>query len=138
ATHPVSNALEGAAGLCIEDYNKGLLTPEVCRRIILLARSRGVPVFVDPAAITDYSKYTGATVITPNATETEKATGLTVRSPEQYQPAAERLLKQLELEACVLTLDKNGAYLATRDGERRWLKTKERKVYDVTGAGDMV
>ena len=61
-----------------------------------------------------------------------------MRSPEEYRPAAERLLEELQLEAAVLTLDKNGAYLATRDGERRWLKTKQRTVYDVTGAGDMV
>lgn len=134
----LSSALEDADALCIEDYNKGLLPPDLCRKIIVLARSRGVPVFVDPAAITSYAKYTGATVITPNSTETEKATGLQVRSEKDYQPAAERLLTQLGLEACVLTLDKNGAYLATKDGERRWLKTKERKVYDVTGAGDMV
>ena len=134
----IASALEGADALCIEDYNKGLLTPEVCQRIIALARSRGVPVFVDPAAIEDYSKYKGATTITPNATETTKATGLPVTNLEQYKAAAERLLHQLDLEAAVLTLDKNGAYLATRDGDRRWLKTKERKVYDVTGAGDMV
>lgn len=134
----ITQALDGADALCIEDYNKGLLTPETCHRIIMLAKSHGVPVFVDPAAIDDYSKYCGATTITPNATETTKATGMPVTNLAQYQAAAERLLDQLNLEAAVLTLDKNGAYLATRDGERRWLKTKERKVYDVTGAGDMV
>ena len=59
-------------------------------------------------------------------------------NPVEYKAAAEQLLTQLDLEATVLTLDKSGAYLATREGERRWLKTRERKVYDVTGAGDMV
>jgi D-beta-D-heptose 7-phosphate kinase/D-beta-D-heptose 1-phosphate adenosyltransferase len=44
----------------------------------------------------------------------------------------------LRLDAALLTLDKRGSYLATRDGERRWLKTRERTVYDVSGAGDMV
>ena len=131
-------ALEGADALCIEDYNKGLLTDEVCQHIIQLAKARLIPVFVDPAAITDYSKYKGATTITPNSTETTKATGLPVTNLTEYKIAAERLLHDLDLEAAVLTLDKNGAYLATREGERRWLKTKERKVYDVTGAGDMV
>ena len=52
--------------LCLEDYNKGLLPPAVCRRVIELAREAGVPVLVDPAAIKDYSKYAGATAITPN------------------------------------------------------------------------
>lgn len=133
-----AKALDGAAALCIEDYNKGLLTPEVCQSVIQIAKARGIPVLVDPAAIGDYTKYRGCTAITPNRTETEKATGMPCNSPAQYVACAERLLKQLDLEAAVLTLDKNGAFLGTRDGERRWLKTRERKVYDVTGAGDMV
>jgi D-beta-D-heptose 7-phosphate kinase/D-beta-D-heptose 1-phosphate adenosyltransferase len=133
-----AKALDGAAALCIEDYNKGLLTPEVCQQIIAMAKARGVPVLVDPAAIADYSKYRGCTAITPNRTETEKATGMPCNSAEQYAACADRLLRQLDLEAAILTLDKNGAYLGTRTGERRWLKTRERKVYDVTGAGDMV
>ena len=134
----IVKAMDGADGICIEDYNKGLLSPDMTQKIIKLARSKQIPVFVDPASIADYSKYKGATTITPNATETTKATGMPVTNVQQYQAAADALLNQLDLEAAVLTLDKNGAYLATRDGERKWLKTKERKVYDVTGAGDMV
>jgi D-beta-D-heptose 7-phosphate kinase/D-beta-D-heptose 1-phosphate adenosyltransferase len=124
--------------LCIEDYNKGLLTPGVCRAIIEAARKRNVPVIVDPAVVSDYSRYAGATAIKLNRVETEKATGLPVETPEQWQAAAERLLDVLKLEAAIITLDKSGSYLATRDGERRWLKTQARQVFDVTGAGDMV
>jgi D-beta-D-heptose 7-phosphate kinase/D-beta-D-heptose 1-phosphate adenosyltransferase len=135
----VGRALDaGATALCIEDYNKGLLTPDVCRRIIELARSRDVPTFVDPYALPDYSKYRAATVITPNRVETERATGLPCDDESHYRSCAERLLETLDLEAAVLTLDRNGAYLATRDGERRWLKTRQRTVYDVAGAGDML
>jgi D-beta-D-heptose 7-phosphate kinase/D-beta-D-heptose 1-phosphate adenosyltransferase len=135
----VARALDaGATALCIEDYNKGLLTPEVCRRMIELARQRNVPTFVDPYAMPDYSKYRGATVVTPNRVETEQATRLACHDEPHYRAAAERLLQSLDLEAAVLTLDKNGAYLATRDGERRWLKTRSRTVYDVAGAGDML
>src|SRR5437879_5292016 len=50
----VDKALDGADALCIEDYSKGLLSPEICRRIIVLAKARNVPVFVDPAAINNY------------------------------------------------------------------------------------
>lgn len=134
----LEEALEGAQALCVEDYNKGLLPENVCRRVIELARARGVPVFVDPYALNDYSKYAGATALTPNRIEAEYATGLVCNDEAQYRAAAEDLLRQLGLEAAVLTLDKSGAYLATRDGERRWLKTRERKVYDVSGAGDML
>jgi D-beta-D-heptose 7-phosphate kinase/D-beta-D-heptose 1-phosphate adenosyltransferase len=61
-----------------------------------------------------------------------------VSNVDQYDAAGTLLLDRLALEAVVVTLDKSGAYLATRDGERRWLKTRPRQVYDVTGAGDMV
>ena len=131
-------ALAGADMLCIEDYNKGLLSPELCRQAIALARGRNIPVMIDPAAINDYSKYTGATALKLNRTETQKATGLPVENEDQYAAAGAWLLERLRLEAAVITLDKNGAYLATRDGERRWLRTRQRHVYDVTGAGDMV
>jgi D-beta-D-heptose 7-phosphate kinase / D-beta-D-heptose 1-phosphate adenosyltransferase len=134
----LETALEGAAALCIEDYNKGLLTDELCRRAIQLARQLGVPTFVDPYALADYSKYSGATVITPNRIETQHATRLPCGNETDFSRAAEHLLETLRLEAAVLTLDRGGAYLATREGERRWLKTRERKVYDVAGAGDML
>ncbi|MEZ0265834.1 MAG: D-glycero-beta-D-manno-heptose 1-phosphate adenylyltransferase, partial [Phycisphaerae bacterium] len=134
----VKAALSGADALCIEDYNKGLLPPAVCQAIIAAAREANVPVLVDPAAIKDYSKYAGASAITPNATETTLATGLPVTTEEQFKAAAERLLTDLKLDAALLTLDKRGSYLATRDGTRRWLRTRERVVYDVSGAGDMV
>jgi D-beta-D-heptose 7-phosphate kinase/D-beta-D-heptose 1-phosphate adenosyltransferase len=124
--------------LCIEDYNKGLLPPEVCRAAIDLARQRKIPILVDPARIEDYSKYSGASAITPNRTEAEVASGLPTQKPEQYQACAEKLLTALDLDAAILTLDRHGAYLATRDGVRRWLQTKQRNVYDVSGAGDMV
>jgi D-beta-D-heptose 7-phosphate kinase/D-beta-D-heptose 1-phosphate adenosyltransferase len=134
----LEKALDGAAAICIEDYNKGLLTDDVCRRAIALAKQRNVPVFVDPYQLSDYSKYAGATVITPNRKEAEQATKMPCLAESNYEPLAETLLNQLDLDAAVLTLDREGAFLATKDGVRRWLKTRERKVYDVAGAGDML
>jgi D-beta-D-heptose 7-phosphate kinase/D-beta-D-heptose 1-phosphate adenosyltransferase len=134
----MEKALDGAKALCIEDYNKGLLTESLCRGVIEMARVRGIPVFVDPYQLSDYSKYAHATCITPNRAEAEKATGLPVRCEGDYPGASTKLLDSLHLDATILTLDKDGAFLATREGERRWLKTRERKVYDVAGAGDML
>ncbi|HET6246103.1 MAG TPA: D-glycero-beta-D-manno-heptose 1-phosphate adenylyltransferase [Tepidisphaeraceae bacterium] len=134
----VEAALSGAAMLCIEDYNKGLLHADVCPRLIKLARARNIPVLIDPANIADFSKYAGATALKLNRTETEKSTGLPVGNEAQYAAAARALIAKLDLEAAVVTLDKHGAYLATREGEHKWLRTRQRQVYDVTGAGDMV
>lgn len=133
-----ARALDGAAVLCIEDYNKGVLGGDTCQKLIAMARAKGVPVIIDPANIPDYSKYAHATALKLNRIETEKATGLPVTNESQYAAATSTLLEKLDLEAVVITLDKNGAYLATRSGERRWLRTRARQVYDVTGAGDMV
>lgn len=132
------HALGGAAGLCIEDYDKGLLSESFCRDAIALARELDVPVFVDPANIADYSKYRGASAITPNRAETQKATRLPCQTDAHYKAAAQSLLNDLDLDCAVLTLDRHGAYIATRDGDRRWLRTRPRNVYDVAGAGDMV
>jgi len=141
-----AKALEGAAAVCLEDYDKGLLKGPLCQQVIQLARSKGVPVLVDPAAIADYSKYAGATAITPNRIEAEKATGMPCNGAVPYEAVAERLLNDLGLEATILTLDKNGIFLVSRQiggaksepAKRAWIKGRERKVYDVAGAGDMV
>jgi D-beta-D-heptose 7-phosphate kinase/D-beta-D-heptose 1-phosphate adenosyltransferase len=74
----------GAGLVCIEDYNKGLLTPGLCQDIIRLARERGLPVLIDPANIPDYSKYAGATCLKLNRTETQKATGLPANNEAEW------------------------------------------------------
>lgn len=133
-------ALAGADVLCLEDYNKGVCTPDVCRRAIAMARDAGVPVFVDPAAIPDYSRYRGATAITPNRVEAERATGIpTHHDADAGHNAllARRLMDTLELEASILTLDRHGALLLERGKGPLAVPTVAREVYDVTGAGDM-
>ena len=129
------SALDGADALVLEDYNKGALTEQVCQGLIALANDRGVPVYVDPAAIDDYRKYRGAACITPNRTEAERATGLSSAEPAAL---AQTLLDTLGLDQVVLTLDKQGALLLGQDGAPVLVPTVARQVYDVTGAGDMV
>lgn len=134
-------ALATADVVCIEDYDKGVCTSELCQGVIDLSRAAGKPVLVDPARITDYSRYKRATVITPNRTEAETATGATthVDADVAHNAAlARRLLAEVQLDAVVLTLDKHGALLLERDGQPLAVPTVARKVYDVTGAGDMM
>lgn len=141
----------GADVVCIEDYGKGVCTPEVCQAVIRAATAAGVPVLVDPARIADYSKYRGATAITPNRTEAELATGRRTNgdgSLEGNTDVARALLESLELDVVVLTLDRHGALLleraAAQEGRAKAesrataIPTIAREVYDVTGAGDMM
>ena len=125
------------SAVCLQDYNKGLLTPDLCQRFIALAREAGKPVLVDPANISDYTKYRGATLITPNRQETADAVGFELNTEADFARAGQALFDQLDLHAAVITLDKQGAFLKTRD-INEVIPTRPRRVYDVTGAGDMV
>ena len=124
--------------LCFEDYDKGVLTEACCQALIEIAKKHGVPVLVDPAAISDYHKYAGATAITPNRTEAALATGGPADDEADLRGVAETLLRDLDLKTVLITLDRHGALLYQRDGEPHTVPTVARTVYDVTGAGDMV
>ena len=123
--------------VCLQDYNKGLLSPSVCSQMIDLARQANKKVLVDPSPIDDYSKYRRATLITPNRKEASIAVGFDINTPDSAARAAEQLIRELALEAVVITLDCEGAYLKTKD-IAELIPTRPRSVYDVTGAGDMV
>lgn len=123
--------------VCLQDYDKGVLNDEFCCELIALAKKAGKKVLVDPAPCSDYLKYKGASVITPNRKETSLAVGFPIASIDDARYAAEILAEKLQLEAVVVTLDKEGAFLHTQD-VREHLATNARTVYDVTGAGDMV
>lgn len=135
----VEQAMGGCNIVCIEDYDKGAVSTAVCRGVITAAKKRGVAVLVDPASVDDYSKYAAATALKLNRAEAMRAAQTPIDGPDDVQPVAEKLLRELKLEAAILTLDRHGAFLATVDGERRWLKhARPRQVFDATGAGDMV
>ena len=123
--------------VCLQDYNKGVLCASLSRQLIALATDAGKAVLVDPGPTDDYSKYAGATLITPNRKETALAVGFDITDAETAAKAASLLQDELKLDAVVITLDKEGAYLRAPD-VAKIVPTRPRSVYDVTGAGDMV
>lgn len=140
AIQRAQDAIHSADFLCIEDYNKGVCTPAICRAVIDSARRANKPVHVDPARIADYSKYRGCNSITPNRTEAETAAGLRSEDADPVgscKPLAEAISTACDCEAAILTLDKHGALIRERDGSLTHVPTHVREVYDVTGAGDM-
>jgi len=122
----------------VSDINKGLLTPSLLQGLISAARHRRIPIVIDPRVSTDYSIYRGATAITPNRYETEMATGMKLTDRDAWRKAADSLVRKLGLRACLVTLDRDGMYLAERAGRGSFISTSPREVYDVTGAGDVV
>jgi D-beta-D-heptose 7-phosphate kinase/D-beta-D-heptose 1-phosphate adenosyltransferase len=133
-------AMRNADVLCLEDYNKGVLTDSLCRALITQAEKMNVPVFVDPAAIEDFSKYRGANCITPNRSEASTVTGMdgTAADDAALRHIGRKLQKDLNIENVVLTLDRQGLLLQRRGSSPLHVGTQAREVYDVTGAGDMV
>lgn len=134
-------SLSSADIVCVEDYNKGVCTPAVCDAVISLARRAGVEVIVDPAKGVDYTKYRGATAITPNRTEGAEATGIRVSDDApvlDHARVGDRLVEGLGLECALLTLDRHGSLLVRPGAQPEHVPTVARTVYDVSGAGDMV
>jgi D-beta-D-heptose 7-phosphate kinase/D-beta-D-heptose 1-phosphate adenosyltransferase len=124
--------------LLVSDYGKGVCSPQLLGEVIGAARAKRIPVLVDPSRGADYSRYRGATAVTPNRFEAEQGTGVRVETPQNAFAAGQRLCEQLGLEAAIVTLDCDGMALTSADGRATHFPTRPRKVYDITGAGDMV
>ncbi|MCR4293349.1 MAG: D-glycero-beta-D-manno-heptose 1-phosphate adenylyltransferase [Candidatus Kuenenia sp.] len=122
----------------ISDMNKGLLSDSLLKTIIHLCREHKKVVIADPKLSSDYSCYRGVTAITPNRHETECATGIKITDNESLHRAAGKFVSDLELEYCVITIDREGMFLYHKKGEGRVFPTTPKAVHDVTGAGDMV
>jgi len=123
--------------VCLQDYNKAILHPKFCSQIIEATLENHKFVLVDPPCIKDYSKFRGASLITPNRSEASMAAGFTIESLVDADKAAETIMQKFSVNAVVITLDKEGALLKT-DQITKHISTIPRSVYDVTGAGDMV
>ena len=118
----------------LSDYGKGTLAD--IEALISLARAAGKPVLVDPKAL-DFSRYHGATLITPNMAEFELVAGHCA-SEQQLIEKGGQLLVQHELEALLITRGEHGMSLLRRGAPELHLPTQAREVFDVTGAGDTV
>ncbi|WP_192035749.1 bifunctional D-glycero-beta-D-manno-heptose-7-phosphate kinase/D-glycero-beta-D-manno-heptose 1-phosphate adenylyltransferase HldE [Halomonas sp. YLGW01] len=125
----------GDADLVIlSDYGKGTLNR--VESLIPLIRAAGKRVLVDPKG-SDFRRYRGASVVTPNLTEFEAVVG-PCRSDEELAAKGEALRAELDLEALLITRSEKGMTLIRGDHAPLHLPTRAREVYDVTGAGDTV
>lgn len=118
----------------LSDYAKGVLrcAPE----LIQLARAKKIPVLIDPKG-NDFSIYRGATILTPNRKEFEAIVGV-CHSNEEISERGLTLIKELDLEALLVTRGEQGMTLLSLHEPPLHLPAKRREVFDVTGAGDTV
>lgn len=121
--------------ILLSDYAKGVLTPWLTASIIELANSKKKMILVDPKG-SDYTKYTGATLITPNKKEAQTATDIEITDDEKLQIAGVKLKNDLDLKYALITLSEDG--MAIFEKQMTKIPTVAKEVYDVTGAGDTV
>ena len=121
--------------IILSDYGKGVLTTELCQGVISLAKSNGVRVLVDPKG-SDFSKYKGAYLLTPNKKEAILSTNIEINDAKSLEKALLQLKEECDLGISLITLSEDG--IATLDKEVEIFPTVAKEVFDVTGAGDTV
>ncbi|MGE0384308.1 MAG: D-glycero-beta-D-manno-heptose-7-phosphate kinase [Gammaproteobacteria bacterium] len=146
---PVDGALLGAVDawldrnipdcgvLILSDYGKGMLSQEVLARAIQAARRHERPILVDPKG-TDFQRYRGCSVITPNRRELRAAVAMPVGDSGEIEAAARRLIDDIGVTAVLVTRSEEGMSLVPADGPASHIAADAREVFDVSGAGDTV
>ncbi|WGE91780.1 bifunctional D-glycero-beta-D-manno-heptose-7-phosphate kinase/D-glycero-beta-D-manno-heptose 1-phosphate adenylyltransferase HldE [Actinobacillus genomosp. 1] len=120
--------------LILSDYGKGTL--ESVQQMIQVARKAGVPTLIDPKG-TDFERYRGATLLTPNMSEFEAVVGHCKNDDEIVEKGL-KLIADFELTALLVTRSEKGMTLLRPNQVPFHLPTQAKEVYDVTGAGDTV
>jgi D-beta-D-heptose 7-phosphate kinase/D-beta-D-heptose 1-phosphate adenosyltransferase len=119
----------------LSDYGKGVLTPTLTQSLIALCKSVDKKILVDPKG-SDFSKYRGATLLTPNKKEAIEASGIDIVDDASLRTAIKQIKEQCALDISLITLSEEG--IALYDESLRTHPTVAREVFDVTGAGDTV
>ncbi|MBF0421648.1 MAG: D-glycero-beta-D-manno-heptose-7-phosphate kinase [Magnetococcales bacterium] len=131
------DSLPPPAAVILSDYGKGTLGKETCRAIIQAARSRGLPVVVDPKGV-DYTRYHGATTLTPNRRELAEAIPWPYADLAGLLAQGEKMIPSLGLDFLTVTLSELGIALLEKDSTPRRIPAMAKEVFDVSGAGDTV
>ena len=130
----LGNALSGVGAVILSDYGKGALSNVTA--MIDICRASSVPVLVDPKG-RDFSKYRGASLITPNETEFEAVAGV-CETDQELVERGRQMIADLQIDALLVTRSEKGMLLLESGVEPLFLSTQAREVFDVTGAGDTV
>ena len=133
----VESILEQVDIILVSDYGKGAVTRDLLGRLASSAAQLKKPILVDPKG-TDFTKYNGATLITPNKKEAELATKMAIEDDETLYAAGHQILEEVAIEKLLITCGKYGMVLFERGSAPHKIEAESRQVYDVSGAGDTV
>ncbi len=132
------NLLQNCHVVILEDYDKGVLTASIIKKLVAAAREKGIPTVVDPKK-KNFLRYEGVSLFKPNLKELKE--GLKVEfadaNLEAFEEAAEELQKRLKAENILITLSERGVFCT--DGHiKTYIDAHIRAISDVSGAGDTV
>lgn len=136
----VQTNLSSAKGIILQDYDKGLLHPELISDMIEVASKHDIQVFVDPK-FRNFTSYQGATVFKPNWREFSAATGIEAHpmpTPEEIVELAMSFRTRMPHQHSLITLGSKGMLCIDQQGQADHIHGKSREVSDVSGAGDTV
>lgn len=136
----LGNILPDYQGVIVSDYAKGVVTPQVVAMLVKVGAETEKPVVVDPKG-SDYARYRGVTCLTPNEHEAAQAVGAdaagaNLDDEDAVLRAGKELQRLVESPMICITRGPNGVMGLQADGVYRFMGTRAREVYDVTGAGD--
>ena len=123
--------------ILVSDYAKGVISPELTRKLFLIAKQYKKKILVDPK-LANLACYKGADVITPNNIEAGQAARFEVETDSDVEKAGRIMIKELRSRAILITRGEHGISLIEKGKPAKHIPTEAREVYDVTGAGDTV
>jgi len=129
-------AIDSAHGVIFEDYNKGLLTTKVIRKLVAYAKAKKKIITVDPK-FHNFFEFKGVTVMKPNMKEVTEALGPEAVG-ENFETIGFKVMKKLQCKSVVLTRSEHGMTIFEAGEPPRTIPTVAREVFDVSGAGDTV
>ena len=128
--------LDKVGAVVVSDYDKGLVTENFAKKIIELARERGIKVLSDPVPET-FGKFAGSYLIKPNKKEAELISGMKFTPDYSNVKEIAEMLRQKLNSDLIITLGKDGMIISAGGASSR-VPTIAKEVYDVSGAGDTV
>lgn len=132
----ISSILENIDAIIISDYAKGAVNEDFAQLLISQSKKRNIPVIIDPKG-SNYSKYRGATLCTPNMKELCDVIGRSIETEEEILKYSNSLIKNINLEYLIVTRSENGISLI-HNSKKYDFPAKAKDVIDVSGAGDTV
>lgn len=122
--------------ILLSDYNKGLFSKELIKKIVKLAKVHNKIVLADPKS-NDFSIYSGVNILTPNHKEITQSSTKKNLNEKNLVSYGQEVIKKYNIEQLLVTRSEKGMMLIKAESSKNFREVTK-KVYDVTGAGDTV